>query len=190
MLILASSSPYRRAQLEQLGLTFEAMAPGVDEEAAKAESLPPADLALTLAEAKAKAVQARHPEAVVLGGDQVVAFDDQVLSKPGSANGAEAQLLRLAGRKHTLFTAVAIAHPEGVLHHLDRTELSMRSLTRAAVVRYVALDEPFDCVGAYKFERGGVALFDGVDTQDPSAITGLPLLAVVRMLTSLGFELP
>lgn len=191
MLVLASASKYRRAQLEQLGLSFDAEASGVDEDAEKALVVDPARLALTLARAKAEAVAARRPEGtVILGGDQLVAFDGEILGKPGDAAGALAQLGRMAGRTHELLTAICVVGPAGLETHLDRTELTLRALDEAALRRYVALDEPFDCAGSYKIERGGIALFERIRTEDPSAITGLPLMALSQILTRFGIHVP
>lgn len=191
MLILASTSPYRKAQLEQLGLRFQTMAPGVDEDAIKAEGWPPDRLALILAEKKARAVAAEaHPGAVVIGGDQLVAFRGQVLGKPGSEERALRQLEALSGQTHDLYTALAVVHPEGCDTHLDRARLTLRRLSEAALRRYIALDRPVDCAGAYKVERAGIALFERIEADDPSAITGLPLMAVVRLLAHRSIEVP
>lgn len=191
MLILASESRYRRQQLEQLGLRFEAEASGVDEAAFKSKIAEPRTLALALSRAKAETVaRRRHPSAVVIGGDQLVDLDGEVLGKPGSAEAAIAQLMRMRGRTHVLWTAVCVGHGERFEAHVDRTELKLRDLDEASIRRYVALDEPYDCAGSYKIERGGIALFEGVQSTDPSAITGLPLIAVVTLLRRFGVAVP
>ena len=191
MLILASGSPYRRRQLEGLGLSFEVRPADVDEEALKQPGADPEALALRLAVEKARAVARGAPTgAVVIGGDQLVAFEGEVLGKPGSPDRAVVQLARLAGRTHRLLTALAVAAPDGVRTHLDRCRLTMRPLDEAALHRYVALDDPVDCAGAYKFEAGGAALFERVEGEDPSAITGLPLIALCRLLAEVGVEVP
>lgn len=189
-LILASTSPYRRAQLERLGLSFTARAPLCDEEALKDPSLPPERLAPLLAEAKARSIAEGAPDAVVIGGDQVACCAGRILGKPGTAERAVEQLLHLAGREHELLTAVCIIHRGVVRQHLDRTVLAMRRLDRAALTRYVASDQPLDCAGAYKLEAGGIALFERIDSQDHSAITGLPLVALTRMLVECGLTIP
>lgn len=189
-LVLASTSRYRRRQLEGLGLDFWSEAPGVDEDREKNRVSNPETLSVLLAALKAEAVAARHPGAVVIGGDQLVALDGEILGKPGTPERAVDQLHRLSGRTHTLFTAVCVHSSSGVSTHLDRTRLSVRALDRAALERYVAHDEPLDCAGSYKFERGGAALFERVETEDPSAITGLPLIALVRLLTEAGLSVP
>lgn len=188
MLILASTSPYRRQLLQRLGLPFEVVAPGVDESAyAGLEAL---RLTETLAEAKTKAVAARFPDAVVIGSDQVAALDRTILGKPGTAAQAEAQLAALAGRTHTLYTSVAIVSGATILRHTDVTRLTMRALDSEAIARYVAHDQPLDCAGAYKLEQQGIALFERIESADQSAIQGLPLLAVVKMLDQLGLRVP
>lgn len=190
MLVLASSSPYRRAQLGQLGHAFEWQAPEVDEEAVKARISDPVTLAQTLAEQKARTILEQKPEATVIAGDQVVDFQGEVLGKPGSKEAAVAQLMRMSGQTHTLVTALCVAKGSDYLLHVDCTSLTLRPLEKAQIERYVVQDNPIDCAGAYKFERAGITLFERVQTEDPSAITGLPLIAVVRLLDTLGYTVP
>ena len=190
-LILASTSRYRRALLERLGVPFRCESPRCDEEALKQPGMAPQALAEFLAEAKAASVAELFPEAVVIGSDQLVALDDEVLGKPHTAPTAVAQLERLSGRSHRLITAVVVAGPHGARRrHTDLTTLVMRPLDRAALTRYVAADQPLDCAGAYKLECRGIALFARIDSADQSAITGLPLMAVCGMLQELGYALP
>jgi septum formation protein len=189
-LILASTSRYRRALLERLGVPFTAEAPGVDERAVEARGLAPRALAETLARSKAEAVARAHPGAVVIGSDQLAAIDGAILGKPGSAAAAVAQLERLRGRTHELFTAMAVVSPGGLATHLDVASLTMRPLDRAALERYVAADQPLDCAGAYKLEARGIALFSEVRAADASAITGLPLIALAGILAELGYPVP
>lgn len=188
--VLASTSPYRRALLERTGLVFAQAAPDVDEDAFKARGLAPRALAEALADAKAAAVAADAPDAIVIGSDQVCTIDGQVLSKPGTAARALEQLERLAGRTHELVTAVAVRRGDEVRAHTDVARLTLRPLGRAALERYVAADRPLDCAGAYKLEERGVALFERVACEDHSAITGLPMIATLRLLRSFGVELP
>jgi septum formation protein len=174
-LILASTSPYRAAQLRRLGLDFTVESPGVDEDEAKGRGLPPRELAVQLAIAKARAVAARHPHAAAIGGDQAVALGDQILGKPGTAERAVEQLLTLA---------------DTVQSRLSVARLTVLPLTRAAAERYVAADQPLNCAGSYKFEARGIALFERVETEDPSGIEGLPLLSLCEILRSFGWLLP
>ena len=189
-LVLASTSPYRRALVERLGLPFACLAPPCDEEALKAAGGTPEDLAARLALAKARAAAARHPQAVVIGGDQICALGDDILHKPRSAERAVEQLLRLQGREHRLVTALAVVHPGGELAHTDITRLAMRRLDRAALERYVAADQPLDCAGAYKLEQRGITLFERIDSQDHDAIVGVPMLWLTGILAGLGYQMP
>lgn len=189
-LILASTSTYRRDLLARLAIPFTAVAPGVDEAAVQRAGLAPRGLAEALARAKARAVAAAHPGAVVIGSDQLAAVDGEILGKPGAPEAAEAQLLRLQGRAHELITAVAVCHPGGLLEHTDVTRLVMRPLSREEIRRYVDADRPLDCAGSYKLEAHGITLFSAIESRDHSAVTGLPLIAVTTLLRELGFALP
>lgn len=189
-LVLASTSRYRRALLERLGLEFEQEAPGVDEDRLKAVVDDPRELAERLARAKAAAVAERCPNAVVIGSDQVGALGDERLDQPGSPERAAEQLARLSGRTHELITAVCLRRGDEEWCHTDVARLTARSLGPAEIERYVALDDPVDCAGSYKLERAGIALFERVECPDHSAITGLPLIWVVGQLRQLGFALP
>jgi septum formation protein len=190
-LILASTSRYRQELLSRLGLPFACHAPGVDEDAVKTDrNLGPRQVAEILAERKARAVAVRHPEAVVIGSDQLAHLDGAVLGKPGTAEAAEAQLARLAGRTHELVTAVCIVHPGGVERITDLAHLTMRSQSTEALARYVAADRPLDCAGAYKLECRGIALFSAIACDDHTAITGLPLIWTAGVLGRLGFSIP
>jgi septum formation protein len=187
-LVLASTSPYRKALLERLGLPFRCLDPALDEEPLKARGLPPAELAERLARAKAAMAVARAPRAVVVGADQVCALDGEVLSKPGDAEHARALLARLAGRTHTLFTSVYVLAPGKTSGWCDETRLTMRALDEHQIARYVAADEPSDCI--YKVEARGVTLFERIESEDFTAIQGLPLLRLTRELVALGFDVP
>jgi len=189
-LILASTSAARRTQLERLGLTVECIAPPVDESAWKTKRWPVRTVARRLAEAKAKAVSERRPDAVVIGGDQIASLDGEPFDKPGSFEVARNHLRRLAGRQHELATGVALAHPGGFLSHVEIVELTMRPLTDAEIEAYLAADEPFECAGCYRWERRGPMLFNSICTNDPSAILGLPLLWLTAALRNLGYPMP
>ncbi len=188
-LILASTSRYRKELLARLGVPFTCQSPGVDEDLVKHEAgLTPRQVAEILAERKARAVAERYPLSVVIGSDQLAHLDGQILGKPGTVEGACAQLGRLSGRTHELVTAVCIVHPGGMERHTDLAQLSMRRLDGTALARYVAADQPLDCAGAYKLECRGIALFSAVVCADHTAITGLPLVWTTSALTALGFE--
>ena len=187
-LVLASTSKYRRALLQQLGEPFETAAPGVDETIAKASGAPPRQVVEELALQKARAVWAARPGDVVIGSDQAAVLDDEILDKPGTEANAVAQLQRLRGRQHQLITAVAVVHPGGRARFTDVTNLVMRRLEDCEIASYVQRDQPLDCAGSYKFESCGDALFERVETRDETAIVGLPLARLRATLRALGFE--
>lgn len=183
---LASTSPYRQKLLARLGLAFRVAAPPVDEETIHERT--PKALALARAIAKARAVAELHPSALVLGSDQVCALDDEVLSKPGTEEKARAQLAKLSGKTHHLYTAIALVSAEDMLTHVDTSHLTMRTLTADAIASYVRREMPLDCAGSYKIENLGIALLETVVTDDTTGIEGLPLLATCRLLRTLGIE--
>ena len=189
-LILASTSPYRRDLLARLGIEFTAIAPDVDERALQDDALSPEQLASTLALAKANSLREAWPTATIIGSDQVCSCDGEILHKPGDAATACRQLAMLVGRTHRLITAVAIVQGNHVYEHTDITSLTMRPLTADEIERYVAADQPLDCAGSYKLEQRGIALFERIDSADHTAITGLPLLAVARLLRQCGLSIP
>lgn len=189
-LVLASTSPYRRALLERLGVAFRWRAPLVDEEALKDATLAPRVLAEQLAVAKARSLSPVEPHALILGGDQLVAFEGRIHGKPGDATRAVEQLLAMTGRPHELITSIALCQGEQVEVYTDVTTLWMRRLTRLELERYVAADQPIDCAGAYKLEERGIALFERIKSDDHTAITGLPLIALTTLLRRHGFVIP
>jgi septum formation protein len=189
-LLLASQSPYRRAQLEAFGLVFSTEKPLVNEEELKKEG--PNDLVeLTrfLAEKKALSLVSRFPEAVILGSDQIVEFDGQRLDKPLTFAAAVEQLKRLAGKKHRLITSLVMFHKGRTLQFTDITTLHLKRLSDERIAAYVRLDSPLDCAGSYKIEKAGLGLVEELETKDPSAIQGLPILSLVRGLDELGIPL-
>jgi septum formation protein len=189
-LVLASTSPYRFALMERLGVPFRSRPPYVDEEALLDPGLRPKAQAEWLAWAKAQSVAASEPESVVIGSDQMAALGGHVFGKPGSAARAVEQLLQMAGKPHELFTAVSVCHRGQVVAHTDVTTLWMRPLTRAEAERYVEADRPFDCAGSYKLESRGIALFERISSNDHTAVTGLPLIALTSILRDFGYAIP
>ena len=188
-LILASTSPYRRELLERLRAPFSVLSPEVSEAGQPGEL--PADRALRLALAKAQAVAAREPGAVVIGSDQVAACGDQVLHKPGDTAGACAQLAALSERSARFYTACAVLGPRGVhLAHVDTTTVVFRRLSAAEIARYVEAERPLDCAGAFKAEALGISLCECIESQDPTALIGLPLIWLAGALREAGFPLP
>jgi septum formation protein len=190
-LVLASASAYRRELLARLGLPFEAVAPQVSEAQRDGES--PADRALRLALEKAQAVARAHPAAVVIGSDQVAAVGEEVLDKPGDARRARAQLATLSGRTARFYTACAVlgGGAGGMQRaHVDTTTVVFRSLTGEEIERYIAREPAFDCAGAFKAEALGVSLIECIESQDPTALIGLPLIWLAGALRAAGFRLP
>lgn len=189
-LILASTSPYRKALLERLGIPFRVENPPVDEDDWKQKGLLPEELALTLAIEKARTVASDNLESLVIGSDQLAVLEGTILGKPGSRKRAIEQLSRLAGKTHRLFTAVCVRHGSRERVIQDAVSLRMRQLDRAAIERYVDFDEPFDCAGSYKIESRGICLFEQIDCADATAIEGLPLLALSHLLREFGCDFP
>lgn len=189
-LILASQSLYRRQQLENLGVRFESQAPLIDEEQLKKTGPRDLfDLTRYLAEKKVESLLARFPEDVVLGSDQLVDFEGERLDKPGSAANAEAQLKKLSGKSHRLITSLCVRYRERNLLFTDVTTIHFKVLNDALIRRYVKLDSPIDCAGAYKIEKGGLALVEKIVSEDPSAIQGLPLMSLIRGLEQCGLNI-
>jgi septum formation protein len=188
-LILASTSIYRRELLERLRLPFETARPEVDENPRPGES--PIALAERLAIAKAGAIAEREPAAFVIGSDQVAELDGRPLGQPGTRDGALAQLGAMSGRAVHFRTAVCVRHGEHAPRlAIDTTTVRFRSLSFAEIERYVDAEQPLDCAGSFKSEGLGITLFDAIETIDPTALIGLPLIATARLLREAGFVLP
>jgi septum formation protein len=193
-LILASTSAYRRTLLERLGVPFRCRAPLCDEASIQREEVAAGTTPLLLAEklalAKASSLIAEEPEATIIGCDQLVAFTGRVYGKPGTVAQAVDQLAAMAGQTHELITAMVVIRRGNTLRHTDVTRLRMRPLARDAIERYVAADRPLDCAGSYKLESRGILLFDRIESEDHTAITGLPLIALVSILRELDHVIP
>lgn len=185
-LVLASTSPHRRAILEAASIAHEAVAPSFVEDHG---SDPPEQIAIAFARAKAESVAARFPGAVVIGADQVPELDGKPLTKPANVAEAEAQLRALRGKTHRLWTAVAV-HADGrTEHRLVVHHMHMRALGDAEITAYVARDRPIGCAGAYKVEAAGALLFSSMEGPDHTAIVGLPLAALADLLAERGLSL-
>lgn len=188
-LILASTSIYRRALLERLGLPFTTARPEVDESARPDEA--PQTLAVRLARAKAEAVAAIAPTAWVIGSDQVAELDGRPLGKPGTAENAIEQLRSMSAREVRFLTALCLAGPDGQrFEALDITTVRFRALDDDEIARYVERERPLDCAGSFKSEGLGIALFEAIDNRDPTALIGLPMIATARLLRDAGFAVP
>lgn len=189
-LILASTSRYRRALLGRLGVPFDCVAPQVDEARQPDESA--AAQAARLARLKAEAVSRLHPGAIVIGSDQVALRGSEVLGKPGTVERCREQLTLSSGRDVVFLTAVhVIDGPAGWSDsHVDRTTVRFRDLTAEEIDRYIERDRPVDCAGGFKAESLGIALFERIDSSDPTGLTGLPLAWVCGALRRAGLRVP
>lgn len=187
-LILGSTSRYRAELLLRLRLPFEAIAPEVDETPQPGEA--PAALAIRLALAKAHEVAARHPQAVVIGSDQVADLDGQPIGKPGTHERAVAQLRAMRGRSVVFQTAVAVvrAGTRFAQALLAPVTVRFRQLSDAEIERYLRIEEPYDCAGSAKCETLGIALLDSIESDDPTALIGLPLIRTCALLREAGLD--
>jgi len=189
-LILGSTSRYRAELLRRLTRDFEQAAPGTDETPLPHEE--PARRALRLAIAKADAVGHGRRDALVIGSDQVAELDGQLLDKPGSARRAHAQLAASSGRVVNFHTAICLLDTRtGERHtHVDLTRVRFRPLADDEIARYVEREQPLDCAGSFKCEGLGISLFERIENEDPTALVGLPLIALARLLRDAGLALP
>jgi septum formation protein len=189
-LILASTSRYRRALLQRLGLPFDCVAPDADETRLPGE--PAAQLAARLARLKAEAVAREHPHAIVIGSDQVALRGTDVLGKPGSIERCREQLQKSSGREVVFLTAVHVIDGAGgrAESHVDRTVVKFRELSDAEIERYIERDNPLDCAGGFKAESLGIALFERIDSSDPTGLTGLPLSWLCGALRRARVQIP
>ena len=189
-LILASTSRYRRDLLQRLGVPFDSVAPDADETRLPGE--PAAEMAARLARVKAEAVAARHPGAIVIGSDQVALRGTDVLGKPGSVERCREQLRASSGQEVVFLTAVHVI--DGMAgraeSHVDRTVVKFRELSDAEIDRYIERDQPLDCAGGFKAESLGIALFDRIESIDPTGLTGLPLSWLCGALRRARVQIP
>ncbi|MBA4344768.1 MAG: septum formation inhibitor Maf [Methylibium sp.] len=189
-LILASTSPYRRELLSRLQSPFEVCAPEVDETAWQNEC--PKDTAVRLALAKAQAVAAKYPHALVIGSDQVADLAGRAMGKPGNRERAREQLAAMSGREVTFQTALAVVCVDRgfVAQDLAPVRVRFRELSREEIEAYLDAEPAYDCAGSAKAEGLGIALLDSIESDDPTALIGLPLIRTCRLLRSAGLQLP
>jgi septum formation protein len=191
-LVLASTSRYRRELLARLVSAFRVVAPNVDETAQPGES--PAALAARLATAKALAVARECPGALVIGSDQVAELDGRAIGKSGTRDAACKQLAASSGRTVVFHTALCLvdarAQPPRAHDAIDQTRVVFRTLTGDEIARYVDRESPLDCAGSFKAEGLGITLFERIETTDPTALIGLPLISLARLLRAAGVALP
>ena len=187
--VLGSTSVYRRELLSRLRLPFEVAAPGVDETPLTGEQ--PQALALRLARAKAQSVAARHPEAVVIGSDQVADLAGLALGKPGTHDRAVEQLRRMSGHTVIFQTALAVVCQASGFEQVDlaAVRVRFRTLHEQDIENYLQAEQPYDCAGSAKSEGLGIALLESIESDDPTALVGLPLIRTARMLRAAGVKL-
>lgn len=187
-LILASTSRYRRELLERLRLPFEAMAPETDETPLPGEA--PAQLAERLALAKARALATRFPDAVVIGADQAADVDGQAIGKPGTHARAVEQLRAMSGRTIVFQTALAVVHEAIGYAQVRRAPVAVRfrTLSDDEIETYLRAEQPYDCAGSAKCETLGIALLEAIDSDDPTALVGLPLIRTAQLLREAGLD--
>src|SRR5690606_9575677 len=185
-LILASSSPYRRELLARLGIPFSTVAPNVDESPLPGES--PADLALRLSVAKAQAVAQAHPASLIIGSDQVATTGGLAIGKPGNFERAKAQLEQLSGQTVEFHSALCVSNGDRHVTADIITRCQFRNLSPQEITNYLQREQPYDTAGSAKAEGLGIALMDSMQSDDPTAIIGLPLITLSRMLRSFGLN--
>ncbi len=191
-IVLASSSAYRRTLLSRAGISFSTYDPEIPEEQISArllaENKTPKEIAEHLAMEKAKAAGTKFPSHLVISGDQLVSHRGRILGKPGSAKAAIQQLQSLRSESHELVTSLVLLGPDRLEMHTEITRLKMKSLSDRELENYVALDQPLDCAGSYKIEKSGIILFESVESQDFSAIQGIPMIWLSNRLKEYGYE--
>lgn len=189
-LVLASTSRYRRSLLERIVDDFDVIAPNVDETALDAPT--PLELASLLARVKAETVLPQHRKSIIIGSDQVAVRDDAIVGKPGDHGQAIEQLLAASGKTMEFLTAVCVLDPANRrrYEHVDRTQVRFRRFDRRLADVYLHHDQPYDCAGSFKLEGAGFVLFEEVQTKDPTALVGLPMIWLAGTLRELGQLLP
>ncbi|WP_196138124.1 nucleoside triphosphate pyrophosphatase [Aliikangiella sp. G2MR2-5] len=188
-IILASSSSYRKKLLSRILNDFECVSPAIDETPQTNEA--PSELAMRLSIQKAESIARKYPDAWVIGSDQVALFDGKVLGKPGTLEIAKQQLFSFSDKKVEFITGVSLIHLNSQFqeYHSDITEVHFKKLSTEKVTQYLAIDTPYDCAGSFKVESFGICLFNSVETKDPTALEGLPLIALTNLFENAGIDL-
>ena len=189
-LVLASTSPFRKALLQRLDLVFETLSPQVDETALQGE--PAETMVKRLSEAKARAGAKQYPNALIIGSDQVAVCDGDVLGKPGNHENARRQLARLAGHRVSFLTGLCLYDASTDTTRLDLVpyHVTFRGLTDQQIERYLRAEQPYNCAGSFKSEGLGISLFESMQGEDPNALIGLPLIRLVSWLNEAGIAVP
>ena len=185
-LVLGSSSPYRKALLEKLDLSFDCDSPDIDETPLKGEH--PKDMVARLAKAKAQAIAERHPQSIIIASDQCATLDGQIIGKPGDFDNAFAQLRNASGRTVTFYTSLCVFNA-GTNQYQETVEpfyVYFRQLTDSEIENYLKKEEPYNCAGSFKSEGLGISLFERLEGNDPNTLIGLPLIQLIKMLDEFG----
>ncbi len=188
-LVLASTSVYRKALLQRLGLDFEVCSPNTDEH--YDDSLDVKNNVMAIALQKAQAVERQWPNALIIASDQLCCLNQQVLGKPHHHDQAHRQLRMASGQTVTFYTALVVINTltHEIMHHCDETQVFFRQLSDEDIDRYLTIEQPYDCAGSFKVESLGISLFDKVENQDPTALVGLPLIALCGLLRKNGLSI-
>ncbi len=189
-IVLGSTSPFRRELLTRLGIPFTTASPDVDETALSGEA--PQDLVVRLAQAKARAVAAAHPDALIIGSDQVACNNGKILGKPGNRDNALRQLSEASGRRISFYTGLCLLNAETGRSQVicEPFHVHFRVLEPSQIERYLDAEEPYNCAGSFKSEGLGIALFERMEGDDPNSLIGLPLIRLVSMLQEEGISIP
>jgi len=187
-LILASSSPFRKSQLEKCRLSFSQFSPEIDETPLVLESI--ADMVLRLGEQKALKIAETHANALIIASDQAALCDGLILGKPGNHQKAIEQLQFMRSKKTVFYTSVILlnANTKNIQKKVVTTEVTLKALSNQQIENYLKLDQPYQCAGSFKSESLGVALFDKIESEDPNALMGLPMITLIKFLTAEGCD--
>jgi len=188
-IILGSSSPYRKALLQQLQIPFSCCSPDIDE--TRQENETAQQLVVRLAEQKALKVSQQHPQAIIIGSDQVACLNGEIITKPGNFQTAFSQLKKASGKQLNFYTGLCVLNGKSDSLQTDiiTTQVIFRNLSNAQITAYLKKDHPFDCAGSFKMESLGIALFERIITDDSTALVGLPLIKLTTMLTYEGIDI-
>lgn len=188
LIVLASSSPYRRALLDKLGIIYKFESPDIDESPAVNESA--RSLVLRLSKAKALALTQRHPDSLIIGSDQVAVLDGEILGKPLTHARATEQLLRSSASKVTFLTGLCLHNSATGVSRVvcERYSVQFRSLKKQQIENYLTREKPYDCAGSFKSEGLGISLFEKLEGTDPNTLVGLPLIALINLLNEEGVD--
>jgi len=190
VLVLGSTSKYRADLLARLGLPFDTVGPDCDETPREGEK--PRDLVLRLAKNKAASLKKDHPQSIIIGSDQVCSLKGQVLGKPGTVECAVKQLRTMRGQSIVFYTGLSVLNAASgeTRDFIDETVVLLRDLSDAEIDRYISAEMPLDCAGSFMVEKLGISLFDRVESNDPTALIGLPLIALCKGLRHFGIRVP